>query len=121
LYEQISEDIPIEIVTLRARIIEPSGILDINQVPSGSVENLAVAGERAVSHAVGLGQIETIPTPIVLRRELPAGFTGSGPMLIVEEQTTTVVPRNWLVEVVALGVLRLRHRRDGEASGNRAV
>jgi N-methylhydantoinase A len=110
LYEQISEDIPIEIVTLRARIIEPSGILDINQIPNDSMENLTVAGERAVSHATGLGQIETVPTPIVLRRDLPADFAGSGPMLIVEEQTTTVVPRNWLVEVVALGVLRLRRR-----------
>ncbi len=48
--------------------------------------------------------------PMFLRRDLAAGATLAGPALVVEPQTTTLVPRGWRCGVAAAGHLILERK-----------
>jgi len=48
------------------------------------------------------------PAPLVMRAHLSAGETRMGPLLIVEDQTTTVVPEGFSVHVLSDGTLNLQ-------------
>lgn len=50
---------------------------------------------------------ETRAYPVLARGALPADFAGQGPVLIVEESTSTLVPPGWRINADVAGVLRL--------------
>ena len=45
--------------------------------------------------------------PVLARGALPGGFAGQGPVLIVEESTSTIAPPGWRIHADVSGVLRL--------------
>jgi N-methylhydantoinase A len=51
------------------------------------------------------------PVPSYLRKDLAAGMRLTGPALVVEPQTTTLLPRGWRCSVTAAGHLLLEKQR----------
>ena len=51
----------------------------------------------------GSGALE--PAPVFRRAALAPGAALDGPAAIVEDQTTTVVPRSWRARIDALGAI----------------
>lgn len=108
LYEQISEDVPVETVTVRVRVIESAGTLRLPQVPPATHEGTSLDEKRQVIFSSGYGRPVVVTAPKLRREQLPLDFTAPGPLIVVEEHTSTVVPQGWELKVQAFGILGLR-------------
>ena len=73
-------------------------------------ETAAIAQE--VRDVLDSGTNTLFPTPIYARRKLASGATISGPALVVEAQTTTVVPASFDATVNSAGFLVLTEKAD---------
>ena len=107
---------PLELVNLHVEVVGRGGIVapDVDPAP--------VAGpvpEPVARRPVWFAESGPVPTPVYQRHTLPPGVAISGPALIVERHTTTVVEPGFSAEMGVGGVLTLRLGRPerGETAG----
>jgi N-methylhydantoinase A len=80
-----------------------------------AAESSGVVGQDLPAAAQLFDHGRQVSAPIVAREQLQIGDTRSGPLLVVEEQTTTVVPSDFSVTVLADGTLSLQAERSERA------
>jgi N-methylhydantoinase A/oxoprolinase/acetone carboxylase beta subunit len=98
----------IEIVTARV-----TGIGAMPKIPAPSVsENgrtpLSAASERDVYFRVN-GHLEAHPSRFLQRNEIRPGSQVDGPAVVLQTDSTTVIPPGWTAEADASGNIVLRH------------
>jgi N-methylhydantoinase A len=94
-----SERVQVVNVRLKARVSATDLMLKPQQELS---ENVAIPmATRSVTFA-GIGQPASYAVPIYERSALQPGGTLSGPAIITQYDTTTVVPPSWQVQVDAV-------------------
>jgi len=108
VYGYATADEPVELVNLRLRAIGmiPKPQLKENKTSSGSV---AQKDQRPVFFEGEEGWVET---PIFDRRSLVLGTNISGPSIIEQYDSTTVVYPDWILSVDKHGILTLRRGGD---------
>lgn len=95
---------PTEIVTLRVRHTYRTPPVTIAPIPTG--DSALPATARLGTHPVWFDD-DYLPTPLIDRAALLAGNTFSGPAIILQPDSTTVVPPGWSATVDSLGNLIL--------------
>jgi N-methylhydantoinase A len=96
-------DVPVEFLTWSVNV----STIPRHEKPEGKSGRKTKAnqnGKRQVFDPAS-GKLETIP--LHLRKDLTPGMQLAGPALVVEPQTTTLVPRKWRCKVTAAGHLLL--------------
>ena len=78
---------------------------------SPAAEPASPIGERAVFFP---GQAEVLTSAVYRRQDLKPGMAAAGPALVVEDQTTTVVPPGFNLQTDARGYLHLTRRSPRE-------
>jgi N-methylhydantoinase A len=101
-------DAPVEIVTLRLSATAPADLTSTHE-PSATVRDLgfpdrAVLGQTRL-FAAGAFQA----TPTLDRNRLEPGHRFSGPALLFQYDTTTLVPAGWMATVDATGTLAMKN------------
>jgi N-methylhydantoinase A len=91
-------DEPVELVNLRARAVVPGEDPPVAYDPSGD----PLAGEREATFDSGVES-----TPVYERGALAVGRALSGPTIVEQAESTTVVPPGWTATVQADGTLAL--------------
>jgi len=93
----------VEVVTLRLKLVLPPAVGATGSSPQRSARRTtSVAGKRTVWF-----DGNQAPTPVYDRAELRPGTTIGGPAVVVQMDSTTVVPPGWRGEVDAIGNLVL--------------
>jgi N-methylhydantoinase A len=99
-------DVPVEFLTWSVNVSTIPG-----KMKSGTAlkkkAKAAASGKRSVFDQIS-GKLQAVPT--FLRKDLASGMQLGGPALVVEPQTTTLVPRGWRCSVTALGHLILERK-----------
>ncbi len=98
-YGHAFEANPIEIVNLRVSGIGKTDKLRSLPQPEGGSLDAALIRKRPSIFRIG-GQLTSIETPFFERRSLPVGVTVEGPAILLQEDSTTVVPpgRSFVVD-----------------------
>lgn len=91
---------PVEAVTLRAVVTAPPVPMDVPELPAGD-------GPPPVEEAPVYFEGETLAARRVWRRDLRAGQTLRGPLVVQEYSATTWVPPGWRMDVDRWGCLHL--------------
>ena len=73
----------------------------------------ALVGERESTFRVN-GSLESLPTRFYDRQLLPVGEALSGPAIVFQPDTTTLVPPRWTVSAEGSGNLILRKESEAE-------
>jgi N-methylhydantoinase A len=94
------DETPVEAVTLRVVITAPSVPLDVPELAAAS-------GPPAIEPSQVFFGGEMVPAQRVWRRDLRAGHTLQGPLIVQEYSATTWVPPHWQMEVDRWGCLHL--------------
>jgi len=90
-YGHVFEDSPIEIVNIR--------VTGIGEMPKIATEEIATGGaladarleERDCTFRVD-GELKALATPLYARERLPVGAALAGPAIVVQKDTTTIIP-----------------------------
>jgi N-methylhydantoinase A len=101
-YDHTRPEDPIEVTALRLRAAWAT--------PKMEAENLRLpnggsAQPKLIRSAYFFGSGEDSEVRVYEREELPKGFAASGPLIVEEPQSTTVVPPSYQLEVGAYGEL----------------
>ena len=102
-YGHAFEDQPVQVVTLRVIGTSASDMLRLPPLPKGGRNNPSEAALYARPTTFDDGQ--TIPTPRYDRMKLKAGDTVTGPAVIVQQNSTTILPPGYAAYVMRLGDL----------------
>lgn len=102
-YGHAFEDQPVQVVTLRVIGTSSSDTLRLPPLPKGGRNNPSEAALYARPTTFDDGQ--TIPTPRYDRMKLKAGDTVTGPAVIVQQNSTTILPPGYAAVVMRLGDL----------------
>ena len=105
-------------VKARGRVDAPSMPRQTNIGMTARVEALHA---RRVAYSGADGRLFWRQTPVYLRERLAPGAALRGPAIIVQYDTTTVLPPNWRATVDATGAILARPRQPSRARGPRAV
>ncbi|HTZ36769.1 MAG TPA: hydantoinase/oxoprolinase family protein [Stellaceae bacterium] len=106
-YGHVFPDSPIEIVNIRVTGIGRMPKIAAPRPSAGG--SLAAAWLRTAPCAFRVGgRLETLPTPFYRRDALPLGAAQAGPAIILQTDSTTVVPPGATVEADRAGNLILR-------------
>jgi N-methylhydantoinase A len=97
-------DVPVEFLTWSVNVSTASLVSRVSKTRGKKGKKAVPDGKRMVFDPVA-GKQEAVP--LHLRKDLAPGMHLSGPALIVEPQTTTLVPRGWRCGVTAAGHLLL--------------
>ena len=100
-------DVPVEFLTWSVNVSTTSGKLKTRRASKKKPATAKANGRREVFDPKS-GKSGSIAT--FLRRELAPGMQLAGPALIVEPQTTTLVPGGWRCRVTPAGHLLLENR-----------
>jgi len=100
-------DVPVEFLTWSVNVSTVSQVRG-NSKSSGKKARALANGKRVVFDPVS-GKRQTVPA--YLRKDLSPGMQLGGPALVVEPQTTTLVPRGWRCGVSGAGHLILESRK----------
>jgi len=100
-------DVPVEFLTWSVNVSTTSGNLKTRRASKKKPVKAKANGRRDVFDPIS-GKSGSIAT--FLRSELAPGMQLAGPALIVEPQTTTLVPRGWRCRVTPAGHLLLENR-----------
>jgi N-methylhydantoinase A len=104
-YGYSDRDSPVEVVTLRLRVISPVDGPRLEPLPEGGADTgPARVGERNVAFSARGGAVETA---VFDRERLLAGNVLRGPSLVLQVDSTTLVPPGWRGVVDAWGNLVL--------------
>jgi N-methylhydantoinase A len=97
---------PVEYVNFRVRVSGRATKVTLPDYPTGSGDaQAALKGTRPALFREAGGHR---PTPVYDRARLEAGMTFSGPAIVEETESTTVVPPDWAVTVDRFGNLLLK-------------
>lgn len=99
-------DVPVEFLTWQVTVTTTASGSLAEPAP-GAKGHSAAHGSRTVFDPAS-GKAEAIPA--FRRSDLAAGTRFSGPALVIEPQTTTLVPAGWDLEVASTGHLLLARR-----------
>jgi N-methylhydantoinase A len=104
-YGYARPDAPVEVVTARLTMDAPQPLPQLPPCPAGGVEPPA---EAIAGHGpVWFGPDMTRPTAFYHRAALRAGNRISGPAIVFQYDTTTVIPPGWHGQVDSFGNLLL--------------
>lgn len=107
----------VELVSLRGTVILSRDKGSAEPLTVNGVVEKAIAGERSVWFQ-GTG---SVTTPVYKRNALPAGSTFTGPAIVEQMDTTTVVPPHATVRVDAYGNLHIDLSKAAVAASNPGV
>lgn len=102
-YGHAFDDQPVQVVTLRVIGTSSSDTLRLPTLEKGGRNNPSEAALYARPTTFDDGQ--TIQTPRFDRMKLKAGDTVTGPAVIVQQNSTTIVPPGFVAQVMRLGDL----------------
>jgi N-methylhydantoinase A len=109
-YGHFFEDSPIEIVNIRITGVgSMPKIADPATPAGGSLDEARVKTARSVFRVDGV--LESYDTAFYRRDALPLDEAFPGPAIILQKDTTTVVPPNWTARVDKGANLMLRHEK----------
>ncbi|MBV9689322.1 MAG: hydantoinase/oxoprolinase family protein [Ktedonobacteraceae bacterium] len=108
-YNDPNERVQVVNVRLKARGIVNPPVLERQAIIAGAVADPAMT--RRVIFASGDGPV-AYEVPVYERASLRPGATFSGPAIITQYDTTTVVPPAWSVQVDAVGSLIIEITRE---------
>ncbi len=100
VFGHAAPDEPVEVVALRVTVAAAERAFAPQRLPRRAAREPSPSAARKVFD--GAGWIET---PVFDRPELPAGWSGVGPLLVAEGESTTWIPAGWRVDVDAFGTL----------------
>ena len=103
-YGRICEGVPVETIHWRVTVSGPRPRLRLQ--PPGS-RGTPMKGEREAFF-----EGRPVPVPVYDRYALPAGFTETGPLIVEEVESTTVVPPGWSLTSAETGDLLVRRSRS---------
>jgi N-methylhydantoinase A len=86
---------PVEVVTLRARLMAPEPLLPLVRSPGRAARSPAPRATSKMWTEAG----SAATAPVFERAGLGAGVRFAGPALITQDDATTVVPAGWAAEV----------------------
>jgi N-methylhydantoinase A len=109
IYGVVLADMPVEAVTWSVAVSTPVPAAD--RPPA--VEARASPPPIARRQVYDASRSDMALTPIYLRLDLAPGCRLQGPCVIAEDDTSTVVPEDFSVEVDGLGYLHLLNRDVG--------
>jgi N-methylhydantoinase A len=98
VYGMTIPDVPVEVVTWRVAAFAPAPAVSLAATPAGGL--VERKGVRQVRFQRGA---EPVATPVYDRLALPVGASVSGPALLEERETTTVLRPGWVATVTADG------------------
>jgi N-methylhydantoinase A/oxoprolinase/acetone carboxylase beta subunit len=105
-YGHVFEDNPIEIVNIR--------VTGIGQMPKIDPPEVTTEGDLAAAlletvdcHFRWNGELRALPTPLYAREGLPVGAMVAGPTIVLQKDTTTVIPPGARARAEAGGNLRI--------------
>lgn len=104
-YGHAFEASPIEIVTVKVRGIGEVEKLGQPVEHSGSAEPVEISRGRCVFRLNDV--LQTFDTPYLDRSSLPVGATYKGPAILLQADTTTVVPPGWTYGADRFGNVRM--------------
>lgn len=108
LFGRTCDGVPVEIIHWRVTVLGPKPeVHELDATLMGAGNSLK--GKRFVVFDAKTG---AQTTPVYDRYELPEGFGAQGPLIVEETESTTVVPPDWSLEVMAGGYLVLT-REEG--------
>lgn len=112
LYSYANEYEPIAIVNLRVAVLGPKRSVQLRIGRGEASERSAfgaAAGSAGKREAVFREErgIAPLDTEVFQRKQLPAGFTRSGPLIIEEDLSTTLIPPGFRVKVIRQGALEI--------------
>ena len=107
-YGRLCEDVPIQAVNWRVVVTGPKLDLSDLKMPIGTMASQPAAVMREVLFGADDGFVST---PVYKRAGLPAGFQTTGPAIIEEAESTTIILPDWSVRVDPTGCLILE--REG--------
>ena len=96
-------DVPVEFLTWSVNVSTASFVLSFKNKKIKRVKAKSNGKQKVFDPSSG--RIESVPS--FLRQTLAPGAQFAGPALVVEPQTTTLVPRGWRCDVTAAGHLIL--------------
>lgn len=109
LYGRLCEGVPVEAIHWRVTVSgpKPEGM--------GGISGFYRAGEALKGHRRALfdADVGPVSVPVYDRYALETGFSVSGPAIVEEMESTTVVPPGWGLTVDAAGNLVLKEGHDG--------
>ena len=100
-------DVPVEFLTWSVNVSTKERDLKVKSGRAGKARAIA-DGKRKIFDPSS-GKLESVPT--FLRQDLASGMRLAGPALVIEPQTTTLVPRGWRCRVAAAGHLILERKK----------
>ena len=89
-YGRKIDDVPVEAVTWRVNVSGPRPKLNVKW-PSGAGESKS-ADPKGQRNAIFAGLLEPVSCSVFERRQLPVGAKVSGPAIIEDTESTTIVP-----------------------------
>ena len=103
LYGRVCEGVPVEVIHWRVTVAGQKPIMRDGHREDGKI-NAALKGERCVTFDV---KVREMSVPVYDRYKLHNGFALGGPLIVEENESTTVVPPDWSASVVDGGYLIL--------------
>jgi N-methylhydantoinase A len=100
-------DVPVEFLTWSVNV--STAAVDVESAKASGKKASATSREKRKVFDPSSGKLESIP--LFRRADLTPGMRLAGPALVVEPQTTTLVPRGWRCSVIAAGHLILEARK----------
>jgi N-methylhydantoinase A len=111
LYSYYNEHEPIAIVNVRASVLGSERRITLIG-EKGSTETPVPAAQRALRFRAGDDYDEAV-TNVFKRGDLVPGFESSGPLVIEESLSTTLIPPGFRVKVLDRGALEIREQERG--------
>jgi N-methylhydantoinase A len=99
---------PVEIVNIRLTGVAETPKIGRPSIPRSGTLGEAQVAERPTSFRVGDGELRSFDTVFYRRDALPVGQRFNGPAVILQIDSTTVVPPEWSAEADPHGNLVLR-------------
>ena len=107
-YGRLCEGVPVEAIHWRVTVSGPQA-----EAAPGAFRDRRGTPLKGEREAIFDGRPQ--PVPVFDRYALPAGFTETGPLIVEEVESTTVVPPGWSLSSTETGDLLAR--RNGPRSG----
>ncbi|MGA1198598.1 MAG: hydantoinase/oxoprolinase family protein, partial [Candidatus Latescibacterota bacterium] len=105
LYGRVCEGVPVEVIHWRVTVSGPKPVLGEGQkIKEERPDSTALKGVRWVIFDAKEGAVSV---PVYDRYNLQDGFALGGPLIVEENESTTVVPPDWSMDVAHGGYLVL--------------
>jgi N-methylhydantoinase A len=109
LYSYYNQHEPIAIVSLRVSVLGPERKITLSSIKSSQA--MPAPTETRTLMFKTNGSLEKIQTEVFNRDDLPPGFEYSGPVVVEEALSTTLIPIGFVVKVLEGGVLEIQEKK----------